>query len=250
MLIGLTACTTSQHYATRRDGRDGPPSFYVDEQKIHNPVPKKLAPSKYGNPKSYRIGKHYYHVRKTAEGYCARGIASWYGTKFHNRLTASGERYNLAAMTAAHPTLPIPSYVHVTNLTNGKKIIVKINDRGPFAHNRIIDLSYVAAKKLDMLKKGTAYVEVRALTGEKKPIIVQKHRPQFLQIASFKQRKNAQTAAFKLKQLTHTPVLIIARGSKQNLNYQVVLGPTQISQRLLSDLKYAGFDRPLLKRYE
>jgi len=99
----------------------------------------------------------------SSKNYEEQGVASWYGTKFHAQRTSSGERYNMLAMTAAHKTLPLPTYVQVTNLRNGKKIIVKVNDRGPFESNRLIDLSYVAAKKLGMLGHGTAYVDVKAI---------------------------------------------------------------------------------------
>ncbi|MDB2410034.1 septal ring lytic transglycosylase RlpA family protein [Pseudomonadales bacterium] len=100
---------------------------------------------------------------KSSKGYKEKGGASWYGTKFHGRLTSNGERYNMYAMTAAHKSLPIPTYVKVKNLENGREIIVRVNDRGPFHEGRIIDLSYAAATKIGMLKKGTARVEVEAI---------------------------------------------------------------------------------------
>ena len=143
--------------------QDGPPRFYIDANKIPNAVPKAEPLSKSGN-KNYRIHGKKYLVMRKRHNYVAVGVASWYGSKFHNQLTASGERYNMLAMTAAHRTLPLPTYVKVTNLKNGKQIIVKVNDRGPFKRNRLIDLSYVAAKKLGIVKHGTALVEVKALT--------------------------------------------------------------------------------------
>jgi len=116
-----------------------------------------------GNPPFYDVlGKRYY-VLKSSDGYHARGVASWYGRDFHGLATSSGETYNMHAMTAAHTTLPIPTWVEVTNLTNGKHVTVKVNDRGPFVDNRLIDLSYAAALQLDMVRNGTARVEVRAL---------------------------------------------------------------------------------------
>lgn len=115
---------------------------------------------------SYHVRGHDYHVLKTAENYDERGTASWYGRRFHRLRTSSGARYNQHEMTAAHKTLPLSTYVEVTNLDNGKKVIVKINDRGPFAQSRLIDLSYAAAKKIGMLGTGTADVEVKALTSE------------------------------------------------------------------------------------
>jgi len=116
-----------------------------------------------GNPPFYDVLGRRYYVLPTSDGYRARGVASWYGRDFHGLATSSGETYNMNAMTAAHTTLPIPTWVEVTNLENGKHVVVKVNDRGPFVDNRLIDLSYAAALQLDMVRNGTARVEVRAL---------------------------------------------------------------------------------------
>jgi len=119
--------------------------------------------SRYGNPSSYVVyGKRYYTM-PSSRGHKERGIASWYGTKFHGRRTSSGEVYDIYKMTAAHKSLPLPTYVRVTNLRNGRSIVVKVNDRGPFHNNRIIDLSYVAAAKLGILEYGTGLVEIEAI---------------------------------------------------------------------------------------
>lgn len=114
---------------------------------------------------SYTVKGKTYQTLKTADNFSAQGTASWYGKPFHNRKTASGETYNMYSMTAANKTLPLSSYVQVTNLNNGKKVIVKINDRGPFVGDRLIDLSYAAAKQLDMVQHGTAQVDIRAVPG-------------------------------------------------------------------------------------
>ena len=159
VLFVMSACSTF-----RKPSQDGPPST------VHQPVetPEKVVPrseprSKYGNPSSYVVfGKRYYTL-PSSKGFVQRGIASWYGKKFHGRRTSSGETYDMYAMTAAHTQLPLPTYVQVTNLKNGKQIILRVNDRGPFHGNRIIDLSYTAAKKLDIIREGTGLVEVRAL---------------------------------------------------------------------------------------
>lgn len=143
--------------------RDGPPNFYVDETKIPNAVPKVEPRAKYGNMNAYNVFGKRYKVMKSSKNYSAVGVASWYGTMFHNRKTSSGERYDMLAMTAAHRSLPLPTYVRVTNLKNNREVIVKVNDRGPFSQNRLIDLSYVAAKKLGMLGKGTTRVRVTAI---------------------------------------------------------------------------------------
>ena len=137
LLIALAGCTFGVPISDRGQS-----------QSSSSGVPA-TTPSKRGNPSSYVVfGKRYY-VLNSSEGFVQRGIASWYGTKFHGRDTSSGEIYNMYAMTAAHKTLPIPVYVHVKNLDNGRSAVVKVNDRGPFIAGRIIDLSYAAAKKPD-----------------------------------------------------------------------------------------------------
>jgi peptidoglycan lytic transglycosylase len=118
-----------------------------------------------GNPPFYDVLGKRYHVLPTSAGYRARGVASWYGPDFHGLATSSGERYDMNAMTAAHTTLPLPTWVEVTNLENGRSVVVKVNDRGPFVDNRLIDLSYAAARALDMVRNGTARVEVRTMAS-------------------------------------------------------------------------------------
>ncbi len=142
---------------------DGPPLVEKDISKIPDARPKVEPFSKYGNPRSYEVFGQKYHVMTSNKDYQAKGIASWYGRKFHGKRTSSGEPYDMFAMTAAHKTLPIPTYAKVKNLKNGKEIIVKINDRGPFADDRILDLSYAAAKKLGVYDSGTAMVQVTAI---------------------------------------------------------------------------------------
>lgn len=120
-------------------------------------------PSARGNMAFYEVFGRRYHTLPTSQGYRERGVASWYGAKFHGLPTSSGEPYDMHAMTAAHKSLPLPTWVEVHNLRNDRRIIVRVNDRGPFVGNRIIDLSYAAARELDMVEAGTALVEVRAL---------------------------------------------------------------------------------------
>ena len=137
----------------------------LDVLAIPDAVPRAEPRGTRGNPPFYEVfGKRYY-VMASSEGYVERGTASWYGPGFHSASTSLGERYDMYAMTAAHKTLPIPAYAEVTNLRNGRKVVVRINDRGPFVGDRIIDLSYTAAAKLDMLLQGTAPVEVRVITA-------------------------------------------------------------------------------------
>jgi rare lipoprotein A len=238
----LISCST--HVARK----DGPPKFFIDERKIPNAVPKYEPLAKYGNMKFYHVmGKRYY-VMKSNKNYEEVGTASWYGTQFHDHRTSSGERYNMLGMTAAHKTLPLPTYVEVTNLKNKRKIIVKVNDRGPFASNRIIDLSYVAAKKLGMLGHGTAEVRVKAIDPSyyAKPIVVAKNtripHPVFLQVGAFKSRLNAEKLRNRLTLLLAAPVAI-TNPSLQTHVYRVHIGPIKdvvTANRIYYQLKGLG----------
>ena len=146
---------------------DGPPDLAgLDLSQIPQAVPRQVTPSKYGNPTSYSALGKTYHVLKSAAGFTQTGIASWYGRQFHGERTSSGEPYSMFQMTAAHKRLPIPCYVQVTNLDNDRQIIVKINDRGPFKQGRIIDLSYVAARRLGIVAEGSAPVRIRTVTPD------------------------------------------------------------------------------------
>lgn len=145
---------------------DGPGSPIADPGAIPDAEPREEPRSRYGNPETYEVFGQTYRVMDSGEGYRERGIASWYGSKFHGRRTSSGEPFDMYAMTAAHRQLPLPAYVAVRHLENDREIIVRVNDRGPFADNRIIDLSYAAAAKLGMLDSGTAPVEIRTVSAE------------------------------------------------------------------------------------
>ena len=167
-VVLVAACTSP---FTKKDSAPKKPTRIDRTDKV---IPKVEPKSKYGNPKSYVVFGQRYHTLSTANGYVEQGIASWYGTKFHGRRTSSGETYDMYAMTAAHKTLPLPTYARVTNKKNGRSIIVRINDRGPFHENRIIDLSYAAATKLGIVTTGTGLVEVIAIDPRKqavKPIV-------------------------------------------------------------------------------
>lgn len=143
---------------------DGPPERHpVDIRSIPDAVPRVEPLSRTGNSPYEALGKRYVPVA-SSDGYRKRGTASWYGKKFHGKRTSSGEKYDMYKMTAAHRTLPLPSYVRVTNLDNDKSVVVRVNDRGPFLHNRLIDLSYAAAYKLGIIGNGTGRVEVQAIS--------------------------------------------------------------------------------------
>lgn len=161
--------------------RDGPPLSPIDVSNKPEPIPKSEPRIKRGNVSPYTVFGVTYQVMPTATGYNEIGTASWYGRKFHGRLTSSGEVYDMFEFTAAHKALPIPSYVQVTNLANGKTLVVRVNDRGPFAAGRIIDLSWAAAERLGFAGMGTARVELQILAHpdavEKPPAPVQSSVP-------------------------------------------------------------------------
>ncbi len=213
---------------------DGPPLRSIDVANIPNAVPKVETKSRYGNPPSYIVFGKRYFVLNSAKGYKKRGIASWYGTKFHERRTSSGEPYNMFAMTAANKVLPLPTFVKVTNLENGRQIIVKVNDRGPFKANRIIDLSYVAAKKLGILKTGTGLVEVDAIDPshfnpipqKDLNIVKQNHKPKiYLQLGSFSDYQNAEALISKVKTITSRNTRISQISFNEKTYYRVQIGP-------------------------
>lgn len=237
----LSACS---NVSVAPSSRDNAPSKQVDVSKIPNAVPKYEPKSRYGNPKSYVVfGKRYY-VMESSKGYVEKGIASWYGTKFHGRRTSSGETYDMYAMTAAHKNLPLPSYVKVTNLNNGKSVVVKVNDRGPFHENRIIDLSYTAAIKLDIVKKGTGLVEVEVVeSGQVLPVnsgigapvktatTVSSNNGFYIQVGSFGDRVNAENLKKKLGAFGQHLVNISPVVVSGDTLYRVRIGPlTDIEQ--------------------
>lgn len=228
--------------------RDSAPPHYVDISKVSDAVPTPVEPSPYGNPDSYEVYGKRYHILENSEGYVERGTASWYGTKFHGRRTSSGDTYNMYAMTAAHKTLPIPSYARVTHLQNGKSIIVKINDRGPFVNNRLIDLSYVAARKLGIAANGTGPVEVRVITATEPTTAVTAAAPPvnvvadanklasldpvtqtasklYLQVGLFKDRSNAEQLRQNLTQLPIPSIHVATDRSQVKPLYRVRIGP-------------------------
>lgn len=163
----VASCSRAPSRYSQTD--DGSPPERIDLSSIPDAVPKTEPLSKYGNPESYEIDGRRYYTLASSKGYKARGTASWYGTKFHGYRTSSGDIYDMYQMTAAHKTLPLPTYARVTNLDNGRSVIVKINDRGPFHSDRLIDLSYAAAAKLGLLHNGTGRVEVEALDARPEP---------------------------------------------------------------------------------
>lgn len=219
--LELTSCSTFHV-------KDGAPLGEIDVNKIPNAVPKAEPRSKYGNPRYYYVHGRRQYVLKTAKGYNKVGYASWYGTKFNGQLTSNREYYNLYGMTAASRDLPIPTYVRVTNLANGKSVIVKVNDRGPFVGNRLIDLTYVAAKKLGYANRGTALVRVTAIDPRNPidniPSPLNRHSC-YLQVGAFSNRSNAEKYKNRVANLTSAPVYIHTTHHKNIYVYKVQIGP-------------------------
>lgn len=207
------------------------------------PTPAEITPleprheplSRQGNMPSYSVLGQTYTVLPSAEGYSDTGIASWYGKKFHGHLTSNGEYYDMYGLSAAHRSLPLPTYVRVTNLNNGREIVVRVNDRGPFHSERIIDLSYAAAYKLDMLHSGTAPVSVEALYMP--PPMVVKDATVFIQITALSDNQQVH----QLKQDIEEKYALDATTRLRDGLHRVLLGPfdenqaSQWMQRLRQD---------------
>ena len=225
-------------------GGDGPPRAAADTdlERIPDAVPRR-EPGCLPCQRPYRVGGRWYRPVDAHAGYTERGTASWYGRKFHGRATASGEPYDMYAMTAAHPLLPLPSYVRVRHLGNGREVVVRINDRGPFLHGRVLDLSYAAAARLDLLGAGSGPVELRVLqtpillAGAGAPVGAARPGPagaRYLQAGAFADAARAQALMQELRGAGFGPVEV--RGGTRL--HRVRLGPftpdqaTQVSTAL------------------
>lgn len=263
----LSACTAGKSSSGRYSQKhDSAPDRLIDVSHVKDAIPRVEPYSRYGNPPSYVVHGKRYYTKTSSEGYRERGIASWYGTKFHGHRTSSGESYDMYSMSAAHKTLPLPTYARVTNLKNGKSVIVKINDRGPFHDNRIIDLSYAAASRLEILGKGTGLVEVTAIDPAKinrpaKPVMakpaIQASKPKiakasplgdspdkpslYLQLGAFSSRTNAERLLSRFSDIELPGQAHISQGiANQQPIYRVRIGPLasvetadQLSQTLI-----------------
>ncbi len=236
VLVLLTACRSGSPYV---EPSDGPPVYTPpDIAYLPNPTPRDEPKSQRGNPPTYTVRGKTYHVMDSSAGYQATGNASWYGKKFHGRLTSSGEPFDMFKLTAAHTTLPIPTYLKVTNLDNGRTTVVRVNDRGPFHSERIIDLSYAAAVKLDFANSGTARVRVETLGTE----------PDFfLQAGAFREFAAADALKENLHKLTGKSVYVV-RVSDDRL-FRVRLGPVRghpEALRLQAMITAAHYGQPLI----
>ncbi|HHH39857.1 MAG TPA: septal ring lytic transglycosylase RlpA family protein [Sedimenticola sp.] len=259
LALALGACTTAPPVPTPPQAGgagDSAPARRLDPEQIADAVPRDEPRSRYGNPASYVVRGKRYRVMENGRGHVERGIASWYGTKFHGRRTSSGEPYDMYAMTAAHKTLPLPSYVRVTNLRNGRSAVVRVNDRGPFHENRIIDLSYAAATKLGILGEGTGLVEIEVIEPSDPPA-PPGESPQpppakaaagvYVQAGAFTSLENARRLQQRLQQTLGQPTRIQAVKDPARPLFRVQIGPLphpeqagSISGRLLT----LGIDHP------
>ncbi|WP_338142341.1 septal ring lytic transglycosylase RlpA family protein [Amphritea opalescens] len=262
MVALLAGCSsTGGRYSVDQDYG---PSSNVDVSNVPNAVPRVEAKSRGGNKSPYTVLGKTYHVMASGNGYKERGVASWYGKKFHGHKTSNGETYNMYAMSAAHKSLPLPSYVQVTNLKNGRQVIVRVNDRGPFHGGRIIDLSYAAASKLDMLGQGTANVEVEAIDPSRwststAAVVSAAPAPttatpsegaRYLQVGAFSLETTALDAQQQLQtMLPGYQVRIVPLQRSDRTLYRVQVGPVLLNANLaelVSRIEAAGYLQPHL----
>lgn len=253
LLCLLTACAGP---GKRPPGqRDGPPRQPVDVSGAREPTPQDEPRARYGNHSPYTVNGRTYHVLASSSGYQQRGRASWYGSKFHGRRTSSGEPFDMYEISGAHRTLPLPTYVEVTNLDNGRNLIVRINDRGPFHDERIIDLSYAAAVKLGFADHGTAPVEVRAINvlqaGSAAPAGPgegQRTEATWLQVGAFGEHERALQLQRQLRRAGLDPVTIETSQSAAGSLHRVRLGPFHTEpaiQEMAATLTRLGLDAPV-----
>ena len=211
---------------------DGPPDSSPDPASVANAVPRAEPLSRIGNAPYTVFDVRYVPMSSVRVGYSETGEASWYGRKFHGRTTSNGDEYDMFAMTAAHKTLPLPTYLEVRNLANGREVLVRVNDRGPFLGGRILDLSYMAAKKLGVVESGTAPVQIRVVataTGREnsssKTNYSKAQPPVFLQAGSFRLRGNADRLKAQLVEGGIPHIRIVTVEYRENSYYRVQAGP-------------------------
>jgi len=256
LLILITACST--HTGRYQQQKDSKPTRIPTASELVDITPRAEAHSRGGNKSQYQVRGKTYSVLKSAENFSQTGIASWYGEKFHGHLTSNGEIYNMYAMSAAHKNLPLPTYLKVTNNANSKSVIVRVNDRGPFHQDRIIDLSYSAAYKLGMMKTGVANVTITSITDftvakkehplkPKETLITSTNQRKYIQVFATKNELLASKTAQALQSLyqinTITP--------KNNDIYRVQIGPISdkdAMNTILASLKKSGYPQAFSRK--
>jgi rare lipoprotein A len=254
----LSACFSAPQQPSTRPA---PPPVPITPPQAPDSVPDAMPHieprARNGNPPFYDVFGKRYFVLSSSAGYVERGVASWYGPGFHKIRTSTGELYDMYGMTAAHKTLPLPAYVSVTNLQNGRSVVVRVNDRGPFVGNRIIDLSYTAAAKLDMLRNGTAMVEVRSVDSSvpaptttasaAAPLAVAPAASPtlFVQAGAFSDPANAERLAQKLRGGSYGKVFVRDDQIAGRRMYRVRIGPVpDVAEfdRIVAALERAGIN--------
>ena len=244
-LLTLAGCSSSSRYSISDDVAPDTP-FSVDHIEDANPV---YEPYSLGGNSNYSLRGEDYTIVRDTKGFTQTGQASWYGKKFHGHQTSNGEVYDMYSMSAAHKTLPIPSYVKVYNLDNGTEAIVRVNDRGPFHEGRIIDLSYAAAYKLGVVKTGTANVKIEVISVDRPADtpLSPKHPQYVIQVASSKYEDRSRTLSQDLGQKTDSPSFLEPKDSI----YRIMLGPFNdynLTQEALEKVKSLGFDSAFIKK--
>jgi rare lipoprotein A len=238
-LLALSACSTFEQ-------RDSAPPIRLDPDAIPDAVPRFEVIGRAGNRSPYEVLGKTYHLLPSPVGYVEEGEASWYGTKFHGRRTSNGEVFDMYAMTAAHKTLPIPCYAKITNLENGRTAVVRINDRGPFHSDRLIDLSFAAATKLGYMSQGTARVRIEVL-DPKTLIELPASGGYYLQLGAFSEPGRADALLTKAM----NSIAVEGEVQRENNVYRVRLGPFATfaeADSILNRLVSVGFSRPVLIR--
>jgi rare lipoprotein A len=238
--------------------RDRPPSRPLDPDAIREVVPGPVTRTLAGNYSPYVVNGRTYTVMDNEKGYETTGLASWYGEKFHGHLTSNGETYDMYQVSAAHRSLPIPSYVRVTNLENDRSVIVRVNDRGPFHSDRVIDLSYAAAWKLGFADQGTARVHLEAVLPDRQPPSDRQARltladtgGRYLQVGAFSERSSAEQVRLRVQGMTDRPVFIrpVDSGPARQRLYRVRVGPITDGReldRISTTLQGTELGRPYL----
>ncbi|QKK04128.1 MAG: septal ring lytic transglycosylase RlpA family protein [Pseudomonadota bacterium] len=236
LMISALAVACAQ---PQRERPDGPPPALPDPDLIEWPLPHPEPRSAYGNHTPYEVMGQTYRVLDQAAGYSEEGIASWYGTKFHGRMTSSGEPYDMYQLTAAHRTLPLPTWAEVTHLDTGRRIIVRVNDRGPFHADRLIDLSWAAAHALGMTEAGTAPVAVRAITFDEQvePTPRPARLPVWVQVGAFAEAERAAAVTRELERAGIGPIATEASGSPGEALWRVRIGPVEELRRAVALLE-------------
>ncbi|WP_237485495.1 septal ring lytic transglycosylase RlpA family protein [Vibrio hippocampi] len=242
----VVGCSSSDSRYELSD--DVAPNQPISVDHIEGAVPR-YEPYSLGGNKNYKLRGGSYTIIKDPEGFTETGKASWYGKKFHGHLTSNGEVYDMYSMSAAHKTLPLPSYVKVTNLDNDKETVVRVNDRGPFHEGRIIDLSYAAAKKLDIIKTGTANVRIEVITVDKptEQREIDKHAQYAIQVAASPHKDRLETLSQQIGQNLSVEAFL----DSSSQNHRLMLGPfldLHHAKEILKQVQNMGYPSAFVKK--